>query len=121
MFSIFFRKFHNNKKQNKFYFNRYNVNSLSFRCLFNLVAPRFQVPPKDVYVLEGQTAVLECNPESSPPATITWQRNGTNLPGTGNQYSVGDVRAEDEGEYICKARNNRGSTQGEVQLSIGSK
>ena len=94
---------------------------LSFRCLSNLVAPRFQVPPKDVYVLEGQTAVLECNPESSPPATITWQRNGANLPGTGNQYSVGDARVEDEGEYICKARNNRGSTQGEVQLSIGSK
>ena len=65
--------------------------------------------------------MLECKPESSPPATITWLRNGTSLPGTGNQYSVGDVRAEDEGLYTCKARNNRGSTQADVKLSIGSK
>ena len=89
--------------------------------LSNSVAPRFLVPPKDVFVLKGHTAVLECKPESSPPAIITWLRNGTNLPGTGNQYSVGDVRAEDEGSYTCKAKNNRGSTQGVVQLSIGCK
>ena len=93
----------------------------SFPFLSNLVAPRFLVPPTDVYILKGQTAVLECKPESSPPATITWLRNGANLPGTGNQYSVSDVRAEDEGEYTCKARNNRGSTQGVVKLSVGSK
>ena len=87
----------------------------------NLVAPRFLVPPEDVYALKGETAVLECKPESSPPATITWLKDGAKLPGTGNQFSVDDVRAEDEGEYTCKARNNRGSTQEVVKLSIGSK
>ena len=93
----------------------------SFLYLSNPVAPRFLVPPKNVFVLKGQTAVLECKPESSPPAVITWLRNGANLPGTGNQYSIGDVRAEDEGSYTCEAKNNRGSTQGVVKLSIGSK
>ena len=87
----------------------------------NLVAPRFLVPPGDVYALKGETAVLECKPESSPPATITWLRYGANLPGTGNQYIIDDVRSEDEGDYTCKARNSRGSTQEVVKLSIGSK
>ena len=74
-----------------------------------------------MYVLKGQTAVLECKPESNPPATITWQRNGVSLAGTGNQYNIDNVQAEDTGSYTCKAKNNRGSTQGVVQLSIGSK
>jgi len=65
--------------------------------------------------------VLECRPESNPPAVITWLRNGKILSGTGNQYSVHDVQPADEGSYTCKAQNSRGSTQGAVQLSVGSK
>ena len=65
--------------------------------------------------------MLACKPESNPPATITWQRNGASLAGTGNQYNIDNVQAKDTGLYTCKARNNKGSTQGVVQLSIGSK
>ena len=65
--------------------------------------------------------MLECRPESNPPAVITWLRNGQSLSGTGNHYTVHNVQIADEGSYTCKARNNRGSTQGVVQMSIGSK
>ena len=65
--------------------------------------------------------MLECRPESNPPAVITWLRNGQSLSGTGHQYSVHNVQPADEGLYTCKARNSRGSTQDNVQLSIGSK
>ena len=74
-----------------------------------------------MYALKGQTATLECKPESNPPAAITWLRNGANLAGTGNQYSVDNVQAEDEGSYTCKARNSRGSSQQVLELKIGSK
>ena len=88
---------------------------------FLLVAPRFPVSPPPVYVLKGSTAVLECRPESNPPAVISWMRNGQNLPGNGNLYSVSNVQPADEGMYKCKARNNRGTAEGDVQLAIGSK
>ena len=74
-----------------------------------------------MFVLKGGTAVLECRPESNPPAVITWLRNGQTLSGTGHQYSVYNVQPADEGLYTCKARNSRGSAQDQVQLSIGSK
>ena len=77
--------------------------------------------PAPVFVLKGHTAVLECRPESNPPAVITWMKNGQNLSGTGHQYIVNDVQQADEGSYTCKAKNSRGSTQEKVQLSIGSR
>lgn len=89
--------------------------------LIVLFAPRFIVPPNTVYALKGQSATLECKPESIPPATITWLRNGVNLAGTGNQYRVDNVQPQDEGSYTCKARNSRGSTQQVVDLKIGAK
>lgn len=85
-----------------------------------LFAPRFPVSPPPVYVLKGSTAVLECRPESNPPAVISWMRNGQNLPGNGNLYSVSNVQPADEGMYKCKARNNRGTAEGDVQLAIGT-
>lgn len=74
-----------------------------------------------MYALKGQSATLDCKPESNPPATITWLRNGVNLAGTGNQYRVDNVQLQDEGSYTCKARNSRGSTQQVVDLKIGGK
>lgn len=86
-----------------------------------LFAPRFPVSPAPVFVLKGHTAVLECRPESNPPAAIKWMKNGQSLSGTGHQYIVNDVQQADEGSYTCKAKNSRGSTQEKVQLSIGTK
>lgn len=74
-----------------------------------------------MYVLRGGTAVLECRPESRPPAVITWLRNGQSLSGTGNQYTVHNVQAADEGSYRCRAENSRGTANGDVNLSIGGK
>lgn len=98
-----------------------DISNFHFIFLTNLVAPRFIVPPNTVYALKGQTAILECKPESNPPATITWLRNGESLAGTGNQYRVNNVEPEDEGSYTCKARNSRGSTQQVVDVKIGGK
>ena len=86
-----------------------------------LVAPRFPVSPAPVFVLKGHTAFLECKPESNPPPVITWLRDGQSLTGSRHQYIVNNVQPADEGSYTCNVKNSRGSTQGLVQLSIGSK
>ena len=86
-----------------------------------LVAPRFPVSPAPVFVLKGHTAFIECKPESNPPPVITWLRDGLSLAGSGHQYIVDNVQPADEGSYTCNVKNSRGSTQGLVQLSIGSK
>ena len=96
----------------------YNNSDVFFRFL---VAPRFPVSPAPVFVLKGHTAYLECKPESNPPPVITWLRDGQNLAGSGHQYIVNNVQPADEGSYTCNVKNSRGSTQGTVQLSIGSK
>ena len=96
----------------------YNNRDVFFRFL---VAPRFPVSPAPVFVLKGHTAYLECKPESNPPPVITWLRDGQSLAGSGHQYIVNNVQPADEGSYTCNVKNSRGSTQGTVQLSIGSK
>ena len=96
----------------------YNNSDVFFR---SLVAPRFPVSPAPVFVLKGHTAFLECKPESNPPPVITWLRDGQSLAGSGHQYIIDNVQPADEGSYTCNVKNSRGSTQGTVQLSIGSK
>ena len=96
----------------------YNNSDVFFRFL---VAPRFPVSPAPVFVLKGHTAYLECKPESNPPPVITWLRDGQSLAGSRHQYIVNNVQPVDEGSYTCNVKNSRGSTQGTVQLSIGSK
>ena len=73
-------------------------------------------------VLRGEDAVLQCKPESSPPAVVTWSGpNNQLLPGTEYQHVVHNVQPQDVGGYTCMAENNLGSTDATVQLSIGSK
>ena len=89
-------------------------------AFFFLVSPRFPISPAPVYVLSGSTAVLECRPDSSPPATISWTRKGHSLLATSNKYIVPNVKSVDEGMYTCEATNRYGTAKGNVQLSIGS-
>ncbi|KAK2566723.1 Hemicentin-1 [Acropora cervicornis] len=85
------------------------------------ISPRFPISPAPVYVLSGSTAVLECRPDSSPPATISWTRKGHSLLATGNKYIVQNAQSVDEGMYSCEATNTYGTAKGNVQLSIGTK
>jgi len=86
-----------------------------------LFSPRFPISPAPVYVLSGSTAVLECRPDSSPPATISWTRKGHSLLANGNKYIVQNAQSVDEGMYSCEATNTYGTAKGNVQLSIGTK
>ena len=84
--------------------------------------PSFPVSPPSVGVTDGQDAKLECNPDSNPPAVITWRTpTGLLISGTGNEQIIRKVRQQDTGEYQCRAENDFGSTSAKVTLSIGSK
>ncbi|XP_031573592.1 roundabout homolog 1-like isoform X2 [Actinia tenebrosa] len=76
-----------------------------------LYGPAFPVPPTDVGVLQGQDAVLKCEPDSSPKAQITWRRpNRDIMEGTGYEQTIRNVQPGDTGEYTCKASNPYGYT-----------
>ncbi|XP_016375330.1 B-cell receptor CD22-like [Sinocyclocheilus rhinocerous] len=73
-------------------------------------------PPQNVSVsrngsgeiVEGDSVALSCSSDSNPPAEISWFKEDTLL-GSGDTYSITDIKSEDSGNYYCSARNKHGS------------
>ncbi|XP_078064407.1 contactin-5-like, partial [Mustelus asterias] len=76
--------------------------------------PSFDADPVQEVSLVGvgQDLVLECNPQSSPKATISWSKDKMELP-LGSRVSVSEdgilqiknVTHNDSGTYSCQAQN----------------
>ncbi|XP_048051840.1 B-cell receptor CD22-like isoform X3 [Megalobrama amblycephala] len=73
-------------------------------------------PPKSVSVsispsgeiVSGDSVTLNCSSDSKPPAEISWFKGGTFL-GSGDTYSISNIKSEASGNYYCSARNKHGS------------
>ncbi|XP_016375331.1 B-cell receptor CD22-like [Sinocyclocheilus rhinocerous] len=73
-------------------------------------------PPQNVSVsrngsgeiVEGDSVALSCSSDSNPPAEISWFK-GETLLGSGDTYSITDIKSEASGNYYCSARNKHGS------------
>jgi len=76
---------------------------------------------------EGAPVRLECVAFGYPVPHYNWTRRGGDLPRAARLsnfdrvLTLPEVRVEDEGEYVCSARNSKVSSESSVTLSIQAK
>ncbi|XP_048051811.1 B-cell receptor CD22-like isoform X2 [Megalobrama amblycephala] len=60
-------------------------------------------------IVSGDSVTLNCSSDSNPPAlNFSWFRGETFL-GSGDTYSISNIKSEASGNYYCSARNEHGS------------
>jgi cysteine-rich repeat protein len=75
------------------------------------VAPTITLPPADVAVDEGATAMFAVVAAGTPPLQYQWKRNGTNLTGaTAASYTTPPTSAADDGALFSVAVTNATGT-----------
>ncbi|ROT67129.1 putative Neuroglian precursor [Penaeus vannamei] len=93
--------------------------------------PEWMTEPKDVYVLEGGSAELECEAFGSPDPEITWARRDgdekTVIHDEDPRYDVNDhqllintVDDTTDGTYVCTATNKFASIESEAKVAMRS-
>ncbi|KAL2086266.1 hypothetical protein ACEWY4_017325 [Coilia grayii] len=62
-------------------------------------------------IQKGDTVTLTCSSDANPPVeNYTWFKvNQSTSVGSGQQYSISNIRSEDAGLYYCEARNEHGA------------
>ncbi|XP_063066214.1 B-cell receptor CD22-like, partial [Engraulis encrasicolus] len=63
-------------------------------------------------ILPGTSVTLTCSSDANPPVeNYTWFKMNESTPvGSGQQFTISNIRPEDAGQYYCEARNERGAT-----------
>ncbi|KAL3105626.1 hypothetical protein niasHT_021729 [Heterodera trifolii] len=92
------------------------------------VAPQFKQRVQDQRVQQGQTAKLNCSISGTPRPTVTWFKDGKQLPNMDRyqqvdseaetSLSIGDVVPPDAGVYECVAKNPAGEVRCKSRLNI---
>lgn len=90
--------------------------------------PYFVEPLLDQQVTLGETAVLECIVDGSPPPTIEWLKDGELFDpldrhrlakgGDGHFVIIIAAQKEDEGKYTCRATNSENTVEGTATLTM---
>ena len=95
--------------------------------------PEIKTTIKEVLVLEGDPAILECTVVANPVPTMSWYRGSSILeksarfepkfePATGKaSLTVKKASVEDKGEYRCIFRNPLGEAETKGKLTVKSK
>lgn len=92
---------------------------------FFLVPPTFLEEPQNMYVNEGEPAVLPCTTYGIPPPTVGWLKDGEpirigsfyELVG-GESLRINVVIKQDTGFYQCVADSEVGNAQASMQLIV---
>ena len=78
----------------------------------------------NVYLKKGESHTVKCIARAIPDATYTWSKESGYLDrvnvddkGNGSLYIKG-LREQDEGTYICTAKNKVGKSKKKVTVSI---
>ncbi|XP_058051926.1 uncharacterized protein LOC131204554 [Ahaetulla prasina] len=67
----------------------------------------------------GDSLELFCKADGNPPATTSWvKRDGRLQKPPDNQLRLTNLTVEDEGVYVCKAKNVHGDTEGTFRLYV---
>ncbi|KAK2908097.1 hemicentin-1 isoform X2 [Channa argus] len=82
--------------------------------------------PSSLDVILNNPITLPCRATGSPRPTITWQKEGINIPTTGGNFTVlpnGSLQISkatvlDSGTYICVAQNPAGTALGKIKLRV---
>ncbi|XP_038863351.1 neural cell adhesion molecule L1-like protein [Salvelinus namaycush] len=70
----------------------------------------------DVWLVKGEELVLECIAEGFPTPVIEWTKRREKLPkranikNYGKRLTIYNIEEEDDGKYMCEARNSVGDT-----------
>ncbi|XP_056622970.1 B-cell receptor CD22-like [Triplophysa dalaica] len=67
-------------------------------------------------IVEGDSVNLTCSSESNPPVhTYSWFKGGKFV-GSGNIYSISNIRSDDSGEYTCWSKYIHGGKYSEAVM-----
>ncbi|CAJ1060969.1 hemicentin-1 [Xyrichtys novacula] len=88
--------------------------------------PVIQSHPSILDVILNNPTILPCRATGSPRPTITWQKEGINIPTTGGIFTVlpngslqiSKTSVSDSGTYICVAQNPAGTALGKTKLRV---
>lgn len=90
--------------------------------------PRFLTRPKACSVCVGKDATLSCTIVGSPTPLITWEKDKLKLTSggrfktveDGNLYrlTIYDLTLEDNGQFMCRAKNTVGEAYAAVTLKV---
>eukprot|EP00094_Tigriopus_californicus_P008856 TCALIF_08537-PA protein Name:"Similar to Hmcn2 Hemicentin-2 (Mus musculus)" AED:0.16 eAED:0.19 QI:0/-1/0/1/-1/1/1/0/1771 len=107
--------------------NRLETLNVTARLTVLGEAPLFISTEKDVRGLEDSNATIACQANGLPIPNITWTKDGKNILGpsaerfvmsTLGDLSIRSVRLEDQGTYVCQARNIYGSIETLSELQV---
>ncbi|EHH23744.1 hypothetical protein EGK_07280 [Macaca mulatta] len=81
--------------------------------------------PSVVRAVAEEEVLLPCEASGIPRPTITWQKEGLNIPAgvstqvlPGGQLWIAHASPEDAGNYLCIAQNSAGSAMGKTRLVV---
>ncbi|XP_037574200.1 protein turtle-like isoform X1 [Dermacentor silvarum] len=99
-----------------FFLNRETIRNGTWIYLDVLAPPHFKSKPEQIiYVKVGESVVLPCEAEGTPPPTIIWYKDNLPLEESTNtqihptELRISNLRQTDVGDYTCMARNSEGS------------
>ncbi|KAL1022832.1 hypothetical protein UPYG_G00032950 [Umbra pygmaea] len=87
--------------------------------------PVIQTQPSSLDVILNNPITLPCRATGSPWPTITWQKEGINIPANGlftvlsdGGLQISRVAVADSGTYMCVAQNPAGTALGKIKLRV---
>ncbi|XP_075872115.1 hemicentin-1 isoform X2 [Nelusetta ayraudi] len=88
--------------------------------------PVIKTHPSALDVILNNPVTLPCRATGSPRPTISWQKEGINIPATGGVFTVlpdgslqiSKASVPDSGTYICVAQNPAGTALGKTKLRV---
>uniref|UniRef100_A0A3B5LKZ5 Hemicentin 1 n=1 Tax=Xiphophorus couchianus TaxID=32473 RepID=A0A3B5LKZ5_9TELE len=87
--------------------------------------PVIQSHPSTLDVIYNSTITLPCRATGSPRPSITWQKEGINIPATGGytilpdgSLQISKASLADSGTFICVAQNPAGTALGKTKLRV---
>ncbi|XP_055533794.1 peroxidasin isoform X2 [Wyeomyia smithii] len=86
---------------------------------FHCTKPEIVTEPRDIEIIDGQTAVFTCKAVGDPRPEIVWMLNTNEIHSDDNRINVlpdgslriDEVTATDAGHYECMAKNDMGHVQ----------